>query len=65
MQLTSYKNLTTDKILFHEAKEFKVKNSKLKYQRIKIETKLPNSKKGALVIETPILFSFGVTERPN
>ena len=65
MQITSYENLTTDKILFHEAKEFKVNNSKLRYQRIKIETKLPTGKKGALVIETPILFSFGVTERLN
>ncbi|CAH3162750.1 unnamed protein product, partial [Porites lobata] len=61
----SYENLTSDKIIFHEAKEYKVKNSKLKYQRIKIETKFPNGKKGALVIETPFLFSFGVTERLN
>lgn len=37
-----------------------VKNSKLKYQRIKIETILPNGKKGALVIETPLLFSWGM-----
>ena len=65
MQITSYENLTSDKIIFHEAKEYKVKNSKLKYQRIKIETKFPNGKKGALVIETPFLFSFGVTERLN
>ena len=48
MQLTSYENLTKDKILFHEVKEFEVKNSKLKYQRINIETNLPNGKKALL-----------------
>ena len=48
MQITSYENLTSDKIIFHEAKEYKVKNSKLKYQRIKIETKFPNGKKELL-----------------
>ena len=63
MQITCYENLTSDKIIFHEAN--KVKNSKLKYHRVKIETKFPNGKKGALVIETPFLFSFGVTERLN
>lgn len=55
MMLTSYENLTSDKILLHEAKEYKVKDSKFKYQRIKIETKYPNGKKGDLVIETPFL----------
>ena len=45
MQITSYENLTSDKIMFHEDKEYKVKNSKLKYQRIKIETKFPNGQK--------------------
>ena len=28
MQLTSYENLTPDKIIFNEAKEYKVKDSK-------------------------------------
>lgn len=65
MQITSYKNLTKHKIILQEPKEYKVKNSKLKYQRIKIETRYSNGKKGALVIETPFLFSFGVTERLN
>lgn len=63
MQITCYENLNSEKIIFHEAN--KVKNSKLKYQRIKIETKFPNGKKGALVSETPFLFSFGLTERSN
>ena len=65
MQLTSYENITQENIIFNEAKEFKVKNSKIKYKRIPIEVKYPNNKKGPLVIETPVLFSFGVNEKKN
>ena len=65
MQLSSYDHLTTDNIIFNEAKEFKVKDSKIKYKRIPIEVKYPNGKKGALVIETPLLFSFGINEKKN
>ena len=46
MQLTSYGNLTSDNIIFNEAKEYKVKDSKIKYRRIPIEVKYPNGKKG-------------------
>ena len=53
MQLSSYENLTQDNIIFKEAKEFKVKDSKIKYKRIPIEIKYSNGKKGPLVIETP------------
>ena len=53
MQLTSYDNLTSDNIIFNEAKEFKVKDSKIKYKRIPIEVKYPNGRKGPLVIESP------------
>ena len=65
MQLSSYENLTKDNIIFKEAKEFKVKDSKIKYKRIPIEIKYSNGKKGPLVIETPFLFSFGVSEKKN
>ena len=65
MQLSSYDRLTPENIIFKEAKEFKVKDSKIKYKRIPIEVKYPNGKKGALVIETPLLFSFGVSEKKN
>ena len=65
MQLSSYENLTQDNIIFKEAKEFKVKDSKIKYKRIPIEIKYSNGKKGPLVIETPFLFSFGVSEKKN
>ena len=65
MQLSGYDHLTSDNIIFNEAKEYKVKDSKIKYKRIPIELKYPNGKKGALVIETPLLFSFGVNEKKN
>ena len=60
MQLTNLENL-----IFNPAKDYTVKNSKIKYQRIKIETNYSDGKKGELVIETPYLFSFGVNERLN
>ena len=65
MQLSSYENINQDNIIFNEAKEFKVKNSKIKYKRIPIEVKYPNGKKGTLAVETPVLFSFGVNEKKN
>ena len=65
MQLSSYENITQDNIIFNQAKEFKVKNSKIKYKRIPIEVKYPNGNKGALVVESPVLFSFGVNEKKN
>ena len=63
MQLSSYDRITPENIIFNEAKEFKVKDSKIKYKRIPMEVKYPNGMKGALVIETPLLFSFGVNEK--
>ena len=65
MQLSSYDSITTENIIFNEAKEFKVKDSKIKYKRIPTEIKYPNGKKGALVVETPLLFGFGVNEKKN
>ena len=61
----NYDNLTPNNIIFNEAKEYKVKDSKIKYKRIPVEVKYPNGKKGAFVIETPFLFSFGVNEKKN
>ena len=65
MQLSSYENITQENIIFNEAKEYKVKDSKIKYKRIPIEVKYPNGKKGVLVLESPVLFSFGVNEKKN
>ena len=45
MQLSSYDYLTQDNIIFNEAKEYKVKNSKFKYKRIPIQVRYPNGKK--------------------
>ena len=65
MQLTSIHDLNPQSIIFNEAKEYNVKDSKIKYKRISIETVYPNGKKGSLVIETPFLFSFGVNEKKD
>ena len=48
MQLSSYEHLTQDNIIFNEAREFKVKDSKIKYKRIPIEVKYSNGKKDQL-----------------
>ena len=65
MQLTSYEKVIPENIIFHEAKEFKLKESNIKYNRIPIEVTYKDGKKGPLVIETPVLFSFGVSEKKN
>ena len=65
MQLSSIENITEDNIIFHEPKKYQVRNTSIKYKRIKIETKLPNGKISPLVVETPYLFSFGVSKREN
>ena len=65
MQLSSFENITEDNIVFQTAKKHKVLNSKIKYERIKIERKLPNGKTTPLVVETPFLFSFGISERKD
>ena len=45
MQLSSYENITQDNIIFNEAKEFKVKDSKIRYKRIPIEVKYQMERK--------------------
>ena len=65
MQLSSYENITQESIIFNESKEYKVKDSKIKYKRIPIQIKYLNGKKGPLVVESPVLFSFGVSEKKN
>ena len=65
MQLSSYENITEENVIFNKAKEYKVKDTKMKYNRIPIEVKYTNNKKGQLVVETPFLFSFGVNEKKD
>ena len=56
MQLSKFENITGENIVFHEAKDFQLRNSNIKYKRIEIETKLPNGKTSLLVLETPFRF---------
>ena len=63
--MSSYENITQENIIFNKAKEYKVKDSKIKYKRIPTEVKYPNGKKGPLVVATSVLFCFGVNEKKN
>ena len=59
------KIFSEENFVFHEPNDFQLRNTNIKYKRIKIETKLPNGKLSPLVVETPFLFSFGVSKRKN
>ena len=63
--MSKFENISKENVVFHEPKDFQLRNTNIKYQTIKIETKLPNGKTSPLVTETPFLFSFGVSERKN
>ena len=65
MQLSNYEDITKENIIFNKTKEYKVKDSNIKYKRIKIEVNYPNGKRGPLVVVTPLLFSFGVSENKD
>ena len=65
MQLSSFENITEDNIVFQTAKKFEVPNSKIRYERIKIERKLKNGRTTPLIVETPFLFSFGISGRKD
>ena len=62
MQLSSYENITPENINFNEAKEYRIKDSKITYKRIPIEISYGKKKKGPLIVETPYLYSFGVSK---
>ena len=55
MQITSLNKLTKNNIIFHDAVVNKYGN-----KSIKIQVKTPRRERGSLVIESPLLFSFGV-----
>ena len=65
MQLSSYEKNIKENIIFNKSKEYKVKDSKIKYKRIPIEVVYSNRQKGLLVVETPFLFSFGISENKD
>ena len=50
MQLSRFENISKENIVFHEPKDFQLRNTNIKYQRIKIERKLPNGKTTPLVL---------------
>ena len=56
MQLSSFENITEDNIVFQTAKKHKVPNSKIKYERIKIERKLSNGKQHHLLLKLHFCF---------
>ena len=45
MELTKLENLKKETIIFNPPKDYSVKNSKIKYQRIKIETNYPKKER--------------------
>ena len=62
MELSLYSSITKKNIIFNPEKEYNLKSENLSYKRIPIEIKYSKTKKGPLIIETPFLFSFGVSE---
>ena len=63
MELSPYDNITKKNIIFNPAKEYSKEN--ISYKRIPIEIKYSKTRKGPLIIETPFLFSFGVSENKD
>ena len=63
--MSSIENINEEDTVFHKAKEHKLRNTSIKYKRIKIERKMPNGKFISLVVESPFLFSLGISERRN
>ena len=45
MQLSSYENLTTDNIIFNEAKEFNVKDSKINTNVFQLKSNIQMERK--------------------
>ena len=60
MQLTKPSQVCKESVIFRKPKTDKHGN-----ESIKIQTKYPEGRLGPLVIETPFLFSFGVSERKS
>ena len=65
MQLTPISKIKKQNLIFHKSKDFKLKNSNLTNKRLKIDSVYSDNKQGPLVIESPFLFNFGVSERKD
>ena len=57
MQLTPIFKIKKQNFIFHQSKDYNIKNTKLTYQRLKIEVNYPNNKQGPLIIESPFLLA--------
>lgn len=64
-QLTSPINFDVSRIIFSKAETNSVPNSSISYQRINISVKNSDGTIGELVLDTPKLFSFGVSENTD
>ena len=62
MELSSYDNVNKENIIFNKIREFNIKDTKKSYSRIPIEIKYGGKLKGPLILETPFLFSFGLSK---
>lgn len=60
MELSDYNNINKKTIIFNQPREFN--KDDISYKRIPIEIKYSKTKKGPLIIQTPFLYSFGVSE---
>ena len=65
MQLTPISKIKKQNFIFYQPNDYTIKNTKLTYKRLKLDVKYPDNKQGPLVIETPFLFSFGVSEKKD
>ena len=65
MQLTPINKIKKQNLIFHPPKDLKIKNTDVNYKRLKLEVKYPENKQGPLILESPFLFSFSVSERKD
>ena len=65
MQLTPISKIKKENFIFYQPKDYKIKNTKVTYKRLKLDVKYSDNKQGPLIIESPFLFSFGVSERKD
>lgn len=64
-QLTQMSEFKVENTIFSNVVEATVPNTTIKYKRINIGVKNPDGTTGELIIQTPRLFSFGVSENKD
>jgi hypothetical protein len=65
IQLTSFPDYDTKRMIFSEPVSVQVPNSTITYKRININTLYPDGSIGPLIVSTPRIFSFGVSENKD